>query len=568
MRSSVLSKPILLTSIIFLCAAVLIAQLLNIHLRLGDTYRAQAERSYTAGVDDFDRGSIFFTEKSGTRISAATLERGFLLALNPMLLADPADAYGKIAGIVPLERASFMEKAAQKTDPYEELARRIGQESARKIAELKIPGIIVAPESWRRYPGGKTGAHLLGFVGYKGDTLSGRYGLEAYYEDVLARRGDTMYANFFAQAFSLSQSLLAANNEREGDIVTSIEPTVQASLEKAIVGVNKKWSSESSGGLIMDPKTGEIYALAAVPDFDPNAFGKEKDSGVFLNPLVESVFEMGSIIKPLTIAAGLDTGAVTSATTYNDRGSVTVDGITIRNFDGKGRGVVPLQGILDESLNTGAVYVMQRTGEDRFRTYLQSFALGEETGIDLPGEVPGNLGNLEEGRAVDYAAASFGQGIATTPVAMARALSALGNGGILPDPHLVRGIDFRFGFSSKTGENTGTRVLKSETAEEVTRLLVHVVDYALQNGAVKHPRYSIAAKTGTAQIARPGGKGYYDDRYLHTFFGYFPAYDPKFLVFLYTEYPKGVRYAAHTLSDPFRDLSRFLIHYYQIPPDR
>jgi len=280
------------------------------------------------------------------------------------------------------------------------------------------------------------------------------------------------------------------------------------------------------------------------------------------------VFEMGSIIKPLTMASGLDAGVVTADTTYNDKGYVVFDGSRIENYDGKGRGVVPMQEVLNQSLNTGVAFVMQKLGKDRFRKYFLSLGLGEETGIDLPGEVGGLVGNLQSKRDVEYVTASFGQGIATTPIATVRALSALGNGGKLITPHIVTKIDYKGGMSDMVSYNDTERVFKPETSEEITRMLVEVVDKALLGGKVKMKNYSIAAKTGTAQIAREGGGGYYKDKYLHSFFGYFPAYNPKFLVFLYVVNPRGVRYASHTLTYPFMNITKFLINYYDIPPDR
>ncbi|MDO8572943.1 MAG: penicillin-binding protein 2 [bacterium] len=558
---------------VFLFSFILIARLFSIQVIHGDEYREQAERQYSIGGNgNFDRGSIFFTEKNGERISAATVEAGYTIAINPKLIVNAQDVYNKINSITPLDKISFLEKTNKKDDPYEEVVKRLDQEDALSIQKFDITGVTIEKDKWRLYPGGKTAAHLLGFVGYKDDMLAGRYGLEAYYDDVLQKNHENLYSNFFAEAFSLSKSFFEKNGWHEGDVVTSIEPSVQGFLETSLAGIMKKWNSNLSGGIIMDPKTGEIYALANAPDFDPNTFGKEKNSSVFLNPIVESTYEMGSIIKPLTMAAGLDAGVVKPETTYDDKGFVVVDNSTIKNFDGKGRGVVPMQEVLDESLNTGAVFVMQKLGKDRFRDYMTRYGLEEETGIDLPGEVRGSLKNLDENaknkRMVEYATAAFGQGISMTPIATARALSVLANKGKIVTPYVVKEINYAVGFSRTTVTDNAKPILRPETSETITRMLVHVVDNSLLGGTVKMEHYSIAAKTGTAQMAREDGKGYYDDRYLHTFFGYFPAYNPRFIVFLYTKYPKNVKYAAYTLTAPFMDITKFLINYYNIPPDR
>ncbi len=207
-------------------------------------------------------------------------------------------------------------------------------------------------------------------------------------------------------------------------------------------------------------------------------------------------------------------------------------------------------------------------GNRVFADYMLSYGVADETGIDLPNESAGLVDNLNSPRDLEYATASFGQGIAMTPIAMIRALSVLASGGTLITPHIAKKIKYTSGLSKNVSFNDGERVLKQESAEEITRMLVNVVDDALLGGTVALPNYSIAAKTGTAQIARIGERGYYDDRFLHSFFGYFPAYDAEYLIFLYTLEPKEVRYASQTLTHPFIDTVKFLINYYEIPPDR
>jgi cell division protein FtsI/penicillin-binding protein 2 len=306
------------------------------------------------------------------------------------------------------------------------------------------------------------------------------------------------------------------------------------------------------------------------PTFDPNYLQNETDPAVFSNPIVENVYEMGSIIKPLTMASGIDSGAVTPETTYVDSGSLTLNGSKISNFDGKGRGQVDMQVVLNDSLNTGAAFVESKMGNALFADYFRRFGLGEETGIDMPNETPGLIENLKSPRDLEYATASFGQGIAMSPIITIRALAVLANGGYLITPHLVKKIDYKIGVSKNISEEKGTQVLKPATSETISRMLVTVVDKALLGGSVKMPNYSVAAKTGTAQIAKTGGGGYYSDKYLHSFFGYFPAYNPQFIVFLYTVEPKGVGgdFASHTLTAPFINITKFLISYYKIPPDR
>ena len=341
-------------------------------------------------------------------------------------------------------------------------------------------------------------------------------------------------------------------------------------LEQKLSEVKEKYNIESVGGIIMNPSDGTIYAMSAKPDFDPNNFSIENNNKVFSNPLVENVFEFGSVVKPLVMAAGLDRGVVTASTTYNDKGEVTVNGRDIYNFDKKGRGAnTPMQEVLNQSLNTGMVYVAGKLGHENVRNYLLSYGIGEKTGIDLPNETHGLVSNiLTSPRDLEYAQAAFGQGIAVTPVEMIRALASLGNGGNLVVPHVVKYIKYDDGTKKEMTYPTVPTKISQKTSEEISRMLVNVMDKAFQQGKAKFEHYTVAMKTGTAQLANPETKGYYQDRYTHSFFGYFPAYDPKFIVFLYAVDPKGVPYASQTWGEPFLDITKFLINYYEVPPDR
>jgi len=286
--------------------------------------------------------------------------------------------------------------------------------------------------------------------------------------------------------------------------------------------------------------------------------------------MVTGRYELGSIMKPLTMAAGLDSGAITLGTTYNDRGCITVSTYKICNFDLKPRGVIPMQEILSQSLNVGVSFVADTTGHETFSKYFRAFGLGQKTGIDLPDEVTGDLSPLGNGNgpAINYDTAAYGQGIAVSPIEMVRALSALANDGILPNPHVVTAVKYDSGITRTISIPAGTQVLKPHTASTVTNMLVKVFDKDLLKGSLKQEHYSIAAKTGTAQIPKPGGGYYPPGTYLHSFFGYFPAHDPKFIVFLFTIEPHGQTYASATLARPFMDIAQFLINYYNIPPDR
>ncbi|MBP9759923.1 MAG: penicillin-binding protein 2 [Candidatus Pacebacteria bacterium] len=567
----VLRARILLGFIVFV-AILLVGRLYQLQILEGDAYREEALHQYVRSAADlFDRGAIYFNEKSGNRIAAASVKDGYVLVVNPQKVIDPERLYIELANELPLDKETFLIHATKKDDPYEEVAHQVERDIADRIRAKKLPGVQLFREQWRYYPGGGLASHLLGFVGYadNGHERKGLYGLERYWESVLTRESGQLYVNFFAELFTNAHDMVVNNEKvREGDLVTSIEPSVQHALEDALVRTHDEWHGKQLAGIIIDPKTGDVIALAAMPSYNPNAYADEKDLRAFQNPLVEDVYEMGSIIKPLAMAVGLDTGAVTPETTYNDTGRIKIDGYTISNYDGRARGVVSMQEVLNQSLNVGMAYVAKQVGGKVLGDRMRVLGFGEETGIDLPGEAHGLVDNLKSPREVEYATAAFGQGIALTPIATARALCALGNGGYLITPHIVQAIAYKRGGEGNVSIDEKDQVFSQKTSEEITRMLVTVVDKALRGGAVKKEHYAIAAKTGTAQIAKKGERGYYDDRYLHSFFGYFPAYDPKFLIFLFHTEPQGAEYASETLTTPFMDLVDFLINYYEIPPDR
>ncbi|MEX0931298.1 MAG: penicillin-binding protein 2 [Candidatus Paceibacterota bacterium] len=557
---------------VLICIIGIVFRLYSVQILNGEGYLKDAESQYYKTASEvFDRGSIFFTDKSGELISAGTEKVGYTLAVNPDAISNAESVFERLLVFIPdLPKEEFIRKASKVDDPYEEILDRLDIETAEKIAIEGIPGVLLYRKHWRFYPGDRMASHTLGFVSYDNENnMRGQYGVERYYNEVLERNTESRYVNFFAELFSGIDSLLSKDDKnRKGNVVLTIEPTIQLLLEKKLEEVHKKYKSELTAGIIIDPRTGAMRALAATPDFNPNTFNVSGSEQFYSNPNIQDVYEMGSIIKALTVAIGLDTNAITSETTFYDGGSVTLNNAKISNYDGRGRGVVDMQEVLNQSLNTGSVFVYQEVGNEKYREYMLELGLGEETGVDLPFEIRGLVDNLDTGRDIELATASFGQGIALTPIGTVRALSALASGGTLPVPHVLSEIRYPGGTVKENVPFEGRRIFSEETSDEITRMLVEVVDSALRDGYYKHDRYSIAAKTGTAQIVDPVTKKYSTEDFLHSFFGYFPAYDPEFLVFLFTVKPQNVSYASETLTEPFMDITDFLINYYDIAPDR
>ncbi len=552
----------------FLATVIIIARLYFLQIMHGADYAQKADRQFTTpGAALFSRGSIYFTAKDGTEVAAATVADGVSVAVLPRKITDAEATWSAIKDVAQISYDDYLSRVKKPGAQYVAVAKHLPAAVGEQLKKEKIPGVEIEQDRWRFYPGGPLAAQEIGFVAYNGDALEGRYGLESYYDSILARQDSDLYANFFVELFTGLGNALSGDSQ--GDIITTIEPSVQAELERQLAAYNAEWHPGSAGAVIMDPKTGAIYAMAVTPGFNLNDFGKETDPRVFGNPMVQNVYEMGSIIKPLTMAAGLDSGVITPESTYNDVGCITVNTAKVCNFDGKARGTVPMQQILSQSLNLGASFIATSLGPDRMREYfLDRYKLGGETGIDLPAEAAGFMKNLQSPRELEYDTAAFGQGIGMTPIETVRALSALGNGGYLVTPHLAAAIRGKSGLTRELGWTQGEKILADSTSEEVSRMLTMVVDTALVNGKIKLEHWSVAAKTGTAQIANPAGGGYYTDRYLHSFFGYFPSYNARFIIFLYSFEPVGAQYASQTWAGPFHELTQFLINYYNVPPDR
>jgi len=439
MKSEFSFRIKILTFCILAFSLILISRLFMLQVVHSRSYSKEANRQYvTPSSDIFERGTIFFQDKNGELVSAATQTLGFKLAIEPNKIKDIENVYKQLSTVIKVDREDLLFRASKKDDPYEEITGGLSKDQADQISTLKLSGVKLFQEKWRFYPGENMAAQSLGFVGYKDDSLGGRYGLEREYDSILSRGKDDPYVNFFAEVFSNISSTIFQNNVKKGDIVTTIEPNVVSFLDKELASVQAKYNTDSLGGIIMDPVDGSIFALIVKPDFNVNDFSKVKNVKTFSNPAVENVLEFGSVVKPLVIAAALDKKVITAETKYNDTGMVTVEKKQIYNFDKKGRGPgTTMQDVLNQSLNTGMVFAYQKLGKETFRDYMYAYGIKDKTEIDLPNETSGLTSNLKSPRELEYANAAFGQGIALTPIGMVRALASLGNGGNLVTPHLV-----------------------------------------------------------------------------------------------------------------------------------
>ncbi|MFY9462956.1 MAG: penicillin-binding protein 2 [Candidatus Sungiibacteriota bacterium] len=590
----IFERRIILILLFFLVAYGALASRLFLMqiVRHGESVRMAARQHGRSEEISSERGTIFAGDKTGASIPFALNKTYKILIASPKLIANSEETASVIAEAFHLDKADVMAKLAKKNDPYEVLARKIESDAADQFAaQAGLPrnttlatsvltpsapaegdirglpvGISFEDETRRIYPHGRMAANTIGFVSSDQGVESGKYGIEKFYNTELSGARGLWEGAKDALGFWIALGRRIVRPPKDGaSILLTIDYPIQRKAEEILSAARKKWDAASGLVIVMDPKTGRILADARDPTFDPNEFFKEKDFGIFLNPMGEASYEFGSVMKPITMAGALEEKLVTPATTYNDTGEIKIGSFTIRNFDGNAYHTMSMTQVLEKSLNTGVVYVARLLGKKKQEEYLRAFGFGARTGVDLPGEVAGDLSNLKSGRDSDFATASFGQGIAITPIQLAAAMGAIANKGILMKPYVVEKITDDSGNVAAHNPEVVRQVISSATAEILTKMLVSVVKNGYEDRAgVKG--YFIAGKTGTAQMPKKDGRGY-SDMVIHTFVGYAPAFDPKFLILLQLNEPQGNRFAANTLTTVFHDLAEFILHYYEVPPD-
>lgn len=438
--------------------------------------------------------------------------------------------------------------------------------------ELKIEGLAFNLKSYRFYPENNTAANIVGFVSYVDDEGHGRYGLEEFFNEELGGK-----AGYLKGERGVSNTIIV--NDREyvkpeagSDLILTMDRSAQfqacAALEAAVAVHN----AEGGSVIAVNANTGAILAMCSVPSFNPNNYREVKDLKTYNNPAILYQYEPGSVFKVITMAAAIDQGKVSPSTTYQDEGQIMITGwpkaISNSDFSTKGaHGVVDMNAVLENSLNTGAIFAMRQIGPKVFADYVKSFGFGEKSGIELGSESKGNIDNLLKNkvREIDAATASFGQGIAVTPLQMVMSYQALANQGVLMQPYIVQEIRHSNGSVEELKPKAVRQVVSEQTANTILAMMVNVVESGHAQGA-QIPGYYIGGKTGTAQVATAGG--YSEDKYIHTFIGVVPIDNPQIVMLTKIDAPQGARYAESTAVPLWHDVADFLLKYYQIPKTR
>lgn len=534
------------------------------------TWYQEASAAQTSGTANvLVRGALELRAQDGTSVVVATNKKFPIVVANTTRIDQGAIAKtaSVLSGLTSIE-ASVLENQLRQSGSRV-LARRLSEQQVTKIQDLRIPGISVGYETDRSYPAGTLAADVVGFLGYGQSGREGQYGVEGFYDTDLsgaASSEDTTGTpvTTVKRWFGRGDQAPAPSTRRPKDLVLSIDKTVQAYAQEVLADVVKQREAVSGVLIVQEPQTGRIVAMADVPTFDPNTY-RDAPISSFINSGLQA-FEPGSAMKSFTMAAGLEARAITPETTFNDEGNTTIDGYTIKNFNEQNFGIVTMTQVLEKSLNTGVMWVQQKIGNQVFRDMLVALGFGQRTQIDLAGEASGDIGNLYAGRRINFLTASFGQGITVTPIQMITAYSAIANGGKLMRPSVVDAIIDDHGNETPRQPQLVGTPFSAKTALQLQRMLTSVVDKGFDKARIA--RYDIAGKTGTAQIADPSEGGYLEGEYNHSFVGFAPSYNAKFVILIKIERPKGVTFAADSLSPVFRTMASFLLSYYNIPPTR
>ncbi len=550
----------------FSLGATIIGRLFYIQVNQYNHYKELADLQQIDEEDlKAERGEIFFSDESTVLATNIGTKKVFIV---PREIKNIEKTSEILADVLKMEKADVFEKASQIDDPWIFL-KEIPAIEGEKIKN--IAGVHFESYLERFYPRERMASHVLGFYNKEN---KGQYGIEQYWQEELRgvdgyRKGVKDAKGKFILPLTKIQEPVDGN-----DLILTLDPNIQLFLEIKTKEIFEKYAPRNATIIVLAPKTGEVLGMASLPNFDPNNYEEKENISVFKNPAILA-YEPGSIFKPFTAAMAIEEKKVTPQTTYYDSGEIKIGSHTIRNSDLKSHGTQTMTNVIELSLNTGAVFMQQQVGNDKFLDYVKKFGFGTKTGIDLSGEETGSIANILHPQsgdgAIEYANASFGQGISATPIQILTAFTAIANQGQMVKPHLVKKIIHS---SDDTEEEIETevigQVISAETASRVTAMMVS----AVKNGYGKKAEvegYLIAGKTGTAQASWSylgENKGGYSSFFIQSFVDFAPAFDPAFIFILKMDAPtKGPQFSSDSLGPFAQEINEYLFNYLGIPPE-
>ena len=509
------------------------------------------------------RGMIL--DRNGKVLAISEMSKS-LYADPTMLNEDPAMVADLLAPYLRISKDDI-ERRLKEDTAFVWLDRQMDHEKYEAVESLikedKLHGLAFRDENRRFYPNGSMAAQVIGFVG---ENDHGLEGLEMMLDDEIRGSKQTFRLqtdNHNIPVFSSALERILPNKERS--VCLTLDSTIQYVAEKGLDGIMARSHPQGASIIVMNPKTGEILAMASRPTYDPNDYSKGNKEA-YKNRAVVNVYEPGSTFKPLMAAAALDSGKWHIGDVYHDTGSVHVADRTIYNWDHKGMGDVTLREIIMYSINTGMAHVAVTTGGKTLTDYARRFGFGTITGIELSGEQEGILFDPDKMSIVDTATMGIGQSVAVTPLQMVQAFSAIANEGHMMKPFLVKEIDNPDGSIYKKTEPTEVRQpINAGTAETISKFMGEEV--AIGGGqSAKIEGYRFGGKTGTAQKKTEDSTGYAEGQYVGSFIGFGPLEDPQFLVLIVVDDPQGVYYGAQVAAPVFKEMMTEIVRMKGIRP--
>ena len=563
-------KDVKFSLIFIFCIFVLLSlgityRLFILQIKNGDYWQAIAKGQQTFIEESVgERGDFFLEDKDNNRkILAQNIKKNILYVISSKI-----EDKNKTAEILENILEKPKDEILLEIEKGETFKKEINDEQLKEFRKNcnNIKGLYVDEIQKRFYPQNSLASSLIGFVDKEGE---GQSGIERYFNEII--KGTEGFKEQerspwgFLTLFSNGNKGLNSP-EHGSDLVLTLDYNIQFFCEKELKQAKEKWDIDAGEIIVMEPATGKIISLATFPTFNPNKYGEETNLEIFRNASTQKLFEPGSVFKAITMAAALEENLITPETTYIDKGFVDLGGPLIYNYEKRVWGKQTMTNVLEKSINTGAVFVQQKLGTKLFLKYLEKFGLFEKTGIDLQAEEFSLNESLKNGYPRDFASASFGQGINVTSMQLIRAFSAIANGGNLMKPYIVEKIIKPNGEEIEIKPEIERRVISKETSDKLTLMLVSVTEDIYARRAQVNG-YFVAGKTGTAQVPLEEG-GYSKDKTIHTFMGYLPSDDPKFLILVKLENPKGASASSYSAAPLFSEIAKYIVNLWQIPPER
>ncbi len=507
-----------------------------------------------------ERGRIF--DRDGGDLALSVPAR--TIYAQPRLIRDPAGTARKLAPLLGQPAKTILGRLRSGA-AWTYLAREIPVANGQAVAKLDLPGIGVLTDTMRRYPSGQLASQVLGFVGTDG---SGLAGVEQRYDGLLAGHSGQMLLEQDPSGRPIPQGQRSVEPARPGsDLVLTIDQNIQYVAERALAAAVKQYQAKSGSVVVMAPRTGELLAVANVPTFDPNRFGTSSDEAR-KDRAVTNVYEPGSTNKVITAAAALDAGVVRPSTKVTVPPELPLcPGVhSFHDSHQHGTERLTFADVVAQSSNIGTIRVATKLGPERLAKAELDFGYGQRTGVDLPGETPGIVRPQSTWTCPDLGTNAIGQGVAVSVLQMARVYASVANGGLLVQPTLLRGTVDERGDYHATERPTPKRVLSVRTTQTLTSILEGVVREGGTGTRAALDDWTVAGKTGTAQVPNPNGGGYLPGAYVASFMGYAPAEDPRVVVAVVLDRPTKGIYGGTVAAPVFREVAGYALRHMEVPP--